>query len=224
MAVDVQGFKGIARDGGVDSSVAPNLCEVAHAAQQGIGDTWRAARTPSYLHCRLLVDGLFEDARRAEDDAAQGVDVVVLEMEVDAEACAQGSREESAAGGGSDEGEGVEVYLNAACAGSAVNHDVDAVVLHGGVEIFLHYGRETVYLVYEEYVVRLQRGEDAREVTGLVEHRPAGELETHTEFIGYDVGQRGLAEAGWAVEQGVVERLTTVFCCLDEHFQVADRL
>ena len=76
-------------------------------------------------------------------------------MEVDAEACAQWCGEQSAAGGCADKGEGVEVYLYGSCRWSLVYHDVDAVVLHCRIEIFLHYGGESVYLIYEEYVVGL---------------------------------------------------------------------
>ena len=43
VAVDVQGLEGILGDFEVDAAVAFDLCEVAHTAQQGIGDTWRAA-------------------------------------------------------------------------------------------------------------------------------------------------------------------------------------
>ena len=42
VAVDVQGFEGIFGDFEVNAAVAFDLCEVAHTAQQGIGDTWRA--------------------------------------------------------------------------------------------------------------------------------------------------------------------------------------
>ena len=43
VAVDVQGLQRIARYLQVDASVALDLCEVAHTAQQGVGNTWRAA-------------------------------------------------------------------------------------------------------------------------------------------------------------------------------------
>ena len=43
VAVDVERLEGIAGNLHVDASVALDLCEVAHAAQQGVGDTRCAA-------------------------------------------------------------------------------------------------------------------------------------------------------------------------------------
>ena len=81
-----------------------------------------------------------------------------------------------------------------------------------------------MYLVYEEHIARLQRGEDAREVAGLVEHGAAGYLEAHAQLVGYDVAQSGLAEAGRAVQQRVVKRFATVLGRLHEHLKVLHHL
>ena len=68
-----------------------------------------------------------------------------------------------------------------------------------------------MYFVDEEHVVRLERGEQSGQVAGLVEHRAAGELEAHSQFVGNNVREGGLAQSGRAVEQGVIERLATIF-------------
>ena len=77
-----------------------------------------------------------------------------------------------------------------------------------------------MYLVDEEHVVGLQRSEDAGQVTGLVEHRAAGQFEAHAQLVGDDVAQRGLAQTGRAVQQGVVEGFATVFGGLYKHLQI----
>ena len=63
-----------------------------------------------------------------------------------------------------------------------------------------------MYLVDEEHVVLVERGEQAGEVAGFVKDGTRCDLETHAEFVGDDVGKGGLAEAWRAVEEGVVER------------------
>lgn len=113
-----------------------------------------------------------------------------------------------------------QVYLYGAGRGALVYHDVYAVVLHGGIEVFLHHGTETVYLVYEQDVVGLQGGEYACQVAGLVQHGAGGEFEPHAQFVGYDVAQGGLAQSGRTVQQCVVEGLASVFGRLHKDAEV----
>ncbi len=77
-----------------------------------------------------------------------------------------------------------------------------------------------MYLVDEEHIVGLERGEDAGQVAGAVEHRTTGEFETHAQFVGNDVAQCGLAQSWRTVEQGMVEGFATVFGSLHKHLQV----
>src|SRR5207244_12175734 len=51
----------------------------------------------------------------------------------------------------------------------------------------------------------LQVGEDGRQVAGPLEHRPGGGADADLELVRDHVRERGLAEAGGAVEQDVVE-------------------
>ena len=119
---------------------------------------------------------------------------------------------------------GVQVQLDAAGRRPLVDHDVDAVVLHGRIEVFLHHGAEPVDLVDEEHVVRLQRGQYARQIAGLVQHGAGRDLEAHAQLVGDDVAQGGLPQPRRAVQQRVVERLAPVLGRLHEHFQVLHHL
>ena len=74
------------------------------------------------------------------DDVCKCLDVVVLQMQIDPKASAQGGGQESTTGRGAHECEGIEVDLYGACAGTFIQHDVDAVVLHSRVEVFLYDG------------------------------------------------------------------------------------
>ena len=106
-----------------------------------------------------------------------------------------------------------------------VQHDVDRVVLHRAVEIFLDGLRETVDLVDEDNVAGLKRGEEAREIAGLGDDGTGGRLHVDAHRLTEDVGERGLAESGRTREKHVVERFATVFRSLDgEHQPIADLL
>ena len=53
-----------------------------------------------------------------------------------------------------------------------------------------------MYLVYKQDIVFFERGQNAGQVTGLVQHRAAGDLEAYAQFVGYDAGERSLAQSG----------------------------
>ena len=129
--VDVQGCQRYLGDAGIDAARALHLGKVAHSAQQGIGDTGRTSGASGYLQRGIGGNRYAQDAGRALDDFLQCLRVVILQVHVDAETGAQRCCEQSATGGGSNECEGVEVYLYRACRRTLVDHDVDAVVLHG---------------------------------------------------------------------------------------------
>ena len=98
------------------------------------------------------------------------------------------------------------------------------IVLHRGIEDFLDRRIEPVDLVDEQHVALFQIGEQRREVAGLGDDRPGGGAEIHAELARDDLRQRGLAEAGRADEQHVIERLFARARRLDEHREVGARL
>ncbi len=156
---------------------------------------------------RLFVDRHVENAGRAVHDAREHRSVVVLQVARDAEARPERRGEQAAARGGADEREGRQFDLYRAGRGALVEHDVDLVILHRGVEVLLHDGAEAVDLVDEEHIARREVGEQPRQVARLVQHGTRGDLELRVHLVGDDVGQRGLAQARRAVEQYVVERV-----------------
>ena len=220
--VDVESFEGGEGDGTVDGAVAHDLCEVADASEEGVGDAGRASAAEGYLHGGVVGDGGAEEAGGAEEDASEDVVVVVLEVEGYAESGAEGGGEQAGAGGGADEGEGLEGELDGACAGAFVDHDVDAVVLHGGVEVFFDDGREAVDFVDEEDVVFFERCEYSGQVAGFVEDGAGGDFHAHAELVGDDAGEGCLAQARGAEEQDVVEGLAAHACGLDKDAEVGD--
>ncbi|MNZ42357.1 hypothetical protein D3C78_599300 [compost metagenome] len=85
-------------------------------------------------------------------------------------------------------------------------------------------------LVDEQHIVRFEVGQHGREVARALEDGPRGALDRHAHFVGDDVGQGGLAQAGRAEDQRMVERLAATTGGLDEqrhllaHHRLADVL
>ena len=75
--------------------------------------------------------------------------IVVFEVAIDTKASTQWTGEQATTGSGTDEGELIKIYLNGTRRWTFVYHDVDAIILHGGIEIFLHDWRETMNLINE---------------------------------------------------------------------------
>lgn len=92
---------------------------------------------------------------------------VVVEAGLEGEAAAHWGGEEPGAGRGTNEGEGRNAEADAAGVGALVDHDVDAKVFHGGVEVFLDVLVDAVDFVDEEDVIFFQIGEEASKIGGF---------------------------------------------------------
>ncbi|OIQ64408.1 hypothetical protein GALL_540420 [mine drainage metagenome] len=110
-------------------------------------------------------------------------------------------------GGGAHQREGSQVHVQGLGAGALADENVQLAVLHGGVEHLLNGRRKAVDLVNEEELPCLQVGEDGRQVTLLLQRRRLDHLAGGAHLVGQHVGQGGLAEAGRAEEQHVIEHL-----------------
>ena len=110
-------------------------------------------------------------------------DGVELEALHDAEAVAQRRGEQARARRGAHQGEGRQIQLDGARRRPLADHDVELIVLHRRIEHFLHHRRQTMDLVDEQHVARLQVGEQGRQVAGPLEHRPGGLAQVHAQFV-----------------------------------------
>ncbi len=100
---------------------------------------------------------------------------------------------------------------------------IQLVILHRRIEDLLHRRIEAVDLVDEQDVALFEVGELRGEIPGLGDHRAGGRAEVHPQFAGDDLGERGLAEAGRADEQDVVEGLAGLLRRVDEHLEIGAR-
>ncbi len=154
------------------------------------------------------------------DDYAEVVVGVELEAQQQAEARAQGGGEQSGARSGADEGEGLHVHGVGARGRALADHDVELVVFERGVEDLFERGLEAMDFVDEKHLAVAQIGEDRGQVSFDLQRGAGSLLEGGGEFVGDDVGQRRLAEAGRAVEEYVIERLAARLGGLDGHVQI----
>ena len=79
-------------------------------------------------------------------------------------------------------------------------------------------------LVDEELIVLLQVGQDRRQVARALDRRSGGDANRHAHLRGDDVREGGLAQAGWAVKEDVVERFVAMFGGVDRDPQVVFQL
>ena len=222
--VDIEGLQGILSDIEVDTAVTLDLGEVAHTTQQGVGDTRRTTTAAGYLAGSFLVDLHTQQTCRAAHDPRKDIGIVVLKMAVDTKAGTERRGKQTGARSSADKREAIEVDLDSTRRRALVDHDVDTIVLHRGIEVLLHHGRETMNLVDEEHIVGFERGEQTGQVARLVEHGAGSDLEAHAQFIGDNVAQRGLAQTRRAEEQDVVKRLAAELSGLHEDLEVGGHL
>ena len=102
------------------------------------------------LCCAIAVYGDAEDLRGALDDEAEFVVGVELQAQENAEAGTHGGAQEPRAGGGGDEGERLDVEDEGAGRRAGADHNIEGVILEGGVELFLEDGLEAMDFVEEE--------------------------------------------------------------------------
>ena len=65
-----------------------------------------------------------------------------------------------------------------------------------------------MYLVYKQYVSGFEAGQQAGKIAWLVQYGTGGNLHVDPEFVGYYVGESGLAQAGRAVKEYMVQRFS----------------
>ena len=157
---------------------------------------------------------------RTAHNLTEGIRIVIFEMRLNTKSSEQRRSEQAGAGSGTNEREVVQVNLNSARTRPFINHDINAIILHGRVEILLHDRAQAVDLVDEQHIVFLQRGEQTGQVTGFVEHWAGGHLKAHSKLVGYDIGQGRFAQSRRAKKQGMVEALMAQLSCFYEDTQV----
>ena len=178
------------------------------------------ATAPGDRPDRGVVDADAQDHRRALDDRGEVVVGVEVEAVGGPEPVTQRGADASRAGRGTDHGERLEAEPQRPGRRALADHHVERVVLHRRIEDLLDRAVEAVDLVDEQDVALLERGQDRGEVAGPLDRRARGVLDVHAELAGDDRGEGRLAEAGRAVEEDVVGRLSPAPGRGQQHRQV----
>jgi hypothetical protein len=74
--------------------------------------------------------------------------------------------------------------------------------------------------VDEQHFTRLEVRQDAREIPGLLDHRPGRGANRHAKLVGNHVRQRGLAQPRRPIEQRVIERFAALARGGHRHFKL----
>ena len=145
--------------------------------------------------------------------------MVVIEPRSHPETRAQRRADHSRARGRADQGELRQIEPKTPRLRSLVDDDVEPVIFHRRVKIFLDRRLQPVDFVDEKDVAFLEAGEKPREFAGLFDHRSAGVFDVHAHRVGDDVGERRFAEAGRAAQEDVLEHVAAFFRRFHHEFQ-----
>ena len=220
--VNLQFIQRETRDFQVDASVSQHLRKVPHPLQERIGDTRRTAASQGNLIRRIPVNLQRKDAGAAQHNLLQIIRIIILQGTVDAKAVPQGCCQQTAPRGGPHQRERIQRNANGTGARPLVNHDINHIILHGGVQIFLHFGRKPMNFVNKKHIPRLKGSEKAGQISRLVQNRTGSHLHVHPHLIGDDMRQRGFSQAGRAMEKNMVQGLPAQFGGFYINGQVGD--
>ena len=223
LAINIQSVQGKLRNLLINGSVTLDLREVSDSAQERVRDPGRTSGARRNLIRRGVLDGHVQDASASLNDVGEGLGVVVLQPKVDAETRAQRRCQQPGARRSADKGKRVEFDLDCAGIRACVDNQVDSVVLHCAVQVLLHDRRKSVDFIDEQHVIRLEVGQQSREVTGLVKDGSGSGSDGNAQFVGDDVGQSRLAQPGRSVQQRVIQGLAAIRSRLDKNPEVFER-
>lgn len=77
--IDLEELERLTANIKLNGTVAAHLCVIAHALEQAVGKTWRAARTRADLERTGVVDRHAQDGRRARHNLRELLDRVVIQ-------------------------------------------------------------------------------------------------------------------------------------------------
>lgn len=92
--------------------------------------------------------------------------------------------------------------LDAAGVGTAVDHDVNAIIFHRGIQVFFDDSAEPVDLIDKKNVVGFEVCEKPRQIAGFFDDGSGSFFDIDAKLIGYDPRQSSLSQAGGGREKG----------------------
>ena len=145
-------------------------------------------------------------------------------MKINTETCTKRGRQQTATCGCTNQRERIQIYLDAACRRSLIDHNIDAVIFHRRIKIFLHHRRQPMNFINKKHVVRFEAGQYTCQVTRFIKYRTGSYLETYAQFVGYDIAECCFSQSGRAVKQHMVQRLATQAGSFHKYAQIVHHL
>ena len=186
-------------------SVAFHLGEIPDSFEKGVRYTGSSAAPQSYFPGRIVLYTYIEYPGTPFHYLFKVGSVVVFHGASDAESGTKGSREKTASCGRSDKSERIEGNADRTGTGTFVDHDVNHVILHRGIKVFLNFRGKSVDLIDEKDITGFQGREKACKITRLVKDGAGSYLHVYPQLIGYDMGEGSLSKTGRTVKEDVVQ-------------------
>ena len=188
VTVDVQCLQGIAGNRLIDLSGSFHLCKITHTTQQRVRYTGCTTTTGSNLACSTQLAFHIQDIGTAQHDLRQRLHLIIFEVHIDPETRPERTCQQTAASRRPHQRKRSQVDLDGTGARPFIDHDIDPVIFHRRIQIFLHNRTQPVDLVDKKDIVLLQRSQHSRQIARFIQHRPGSHLEADSQFIRYNVG------------------------------------
>ncbi len=222
--INLERAQRVVGNGAIDRSGIRRGCKIADPPQQPPGNARRAAGAARDFVGAIRRHADLEHAGAAGDDLFQLFHGIEIQPHRNAEAVAQRIGQQPRARGGADQREFCQLDLDRARCRSLADNQIELEILHRRIQHFLDRGAEAMDFVDEQNITLFEIGEKCRKIAGLGDDRPGGGAKADTKFARHDLRQRGLAEAGGADEQHMVQRLAAFTGRLDEDRKIGARL
>src|SRR5207253_9590320 len=118
-----------------------------------------------------------------------------IQVELNSEASAQGSRNQPGAGCRSDQSKLRQLQLYRARGSALANQQIQVVVLHSWIKLFFERRNQTMNLINEEHVAFLQIGQQRRNVSRFFNGGSGRAAQLCTHLVSYDLRQRSFPQS-----------------------------
>jgi hypothetical protein len=145
---------------------------------------------------------------------------IVREVRQHTEAISERRRQQARARRRADKREARQVDLECARRRSLPNHEVELEVLHRGVEDLFDGRAQAVNLVDEKHISGFEVRDNRRQIACPLDDRARGGAQRRPHVVRDHMRESGLPEAGWPVEQCVIQTLAPLSSGLNEDAQV----
>ena len=145
-------------------------------------------------------------------------------MQINTKTSTQGRSQQTATGSSPHHRKRIQINLNTPCRRTFIYHNINAVILHCGVQILLHHRRKAVNFIDKQHIIRFQTGKHPRQIARLIKHRTGSYLKAHSQFIRNNIGKCRFTQSRRSMQQYMIQRFATQTSCFNEDTQIIHHL